>query len=131
MALSNKRRVFIEEYLIDFNGTQAAIRAGYSDKGARVTAHRLLTNANVQEAIEKRINELSMSADEVIVRLTNIARNGLTSSRLRPSDVLRALELIGKSHTLFTDRITGKLDLGIDKIIIELKPDGRTEDSGD
>ena len=131
MALSNKRRVFIEEYLKCWNATEAAKQAGYSARTAHSQGPRLLENVEVKEAIEERINELSMSADEVIVRLTNIARNGLTSSRLRPSDVLRALELIGKSHALFTDRITGKLDLGIDKIIIELKPDGRTEDSGD
>lgn len=89
-----------------------------------------MSDVEVQAAIEGRINELSMSADEVIVRLTNIARNGLSSSRLRPSDVLRALELIGRSHALFTDRVEGRLNLGVDKIIIELKPNGRIKDEG-
>lgn len=130
MALSNKRRAFIEEYLICWNATEAARKAGYSEHTARSQGQRLLTNVDIQAAIEGRINELSMSADEVIVRLTNIARNGLTSSRLRPSDVLRALELIGKSHALFTDRVEGRLNLGVDKIIIELKPNGRIKDEG-
>lgn len=105
MALTYKKRAFIEEYLIDFNGNQAAIRAGYSKRTARSQAHRLLTNADIQAAIEKRINELSMSADEVIIRLTNIARNGLKSSRLRSSDVMKALELIGKHKGLFKERM--------------------------
>lgn len=129
MALSNKRRIFIEEYLKCWNASEAARQAGYKHPGSM--GHFLLKIHEIQEAIEERINDLSMSADEVIIRLTNIARNGLKSSRLRSSDVMRALELIGKSHALFTDRVEGRVDLGIDKIVIELKPDGRTEDSRD
>jgi phage terminase small subunit len=50
--LTARQRRFIEEYLIDLNGTQAAIRAGYSPKTARFQAARLLTNANIQAALE-------------------------------------------------------------------------------
>lgn len=44
---TDKRARFVEEYLVDFNGTQAAIRAGYSPRSAHVTASRLLTDAKV------------------------------------------------------------------------------------
>lgn len=49
MNLTNKQAEFCRQYLIDFNGKQAAIRAGYSEKSAKVTSSRLLTNANVQQ----------------------------------------------------------------------------------
>lgn len=77
MALSNKQLAFINEYLRDFNATQAAIRAGYSAKAARVQGSRLLTNANVSSEIQSRIAEKSMSADEVLLRLAEMARGDM------------------------------------------------------
>lgn len=52
--LSPKRQRFVDEYVIDFNGTQAAIRAGYSPRTAKEQAARLLTNANVKAAVDDR-----------------------------------------------------------------------------
>lgn len=74
MALSQKQAAFIDEYLIDFNATQAAIRAGYAERGARVQGHRMLTDANIVEEIEKRVSERTMSADEALLRLAEQAR---------------------------------------------------------
>ena len=63
--------------MVDFNGTQAAIRAGYSKDSARVTASRLLTNANVQHRLDglKRAQsrKLARSRDEAIKALECIA----------------------------------------------------------
>lgn len=63
MALTPKQKRFCEEYLIDLNATQAAIRAGYSPKTAEQTASRLLRNVKVQEYIAKRQKELSRSTE--------------------------------------------------------------------
>ena len=63
MALTDKQKRFCEEYLIDLNATQAAIRAGYSTKTAEQTASRLLRNVKVQEYIAKRQKELSRSTE--------------------------------------------------------------------
>lgn len=77
MALTDKQRRFCEEYLIDINATQAAIRAGYSPKTAEQTASRLLRNVKVQEYIAKRQKELSRSTqitqERVIKELALIA----------------------------------------------------------
>lgn len=54
MKLSSRREKFVDEYLLDHNGSRAARAAGYSKAGARVTAHRLLTNANVISAINAK-----------------------------------------------------------------------------
>lgn len=51
-ALKPKQQRFVDEYLIDLNGTQAAIRAGYSAKTARSIASELLTKPDIQEAIK-------------------------------------------------------------------------------
>ena len=63
MALTDKQKRFCDEYLIDLNATQAAIRAGYSPKTAEQTASRLLRNVKVQEYIAKRQKELSRSTE--------------------------------------------------------------------
>lgn len=64
---------FVEEYLIDLNGTQAAIRAGYSAKSARAQGSRLLADANVQariaEAKAERSKRVQIDADYVLKRL--------------------------------------------------------------
>lgn len=57
--LTDKQRRFCEEYVADFNGCQAAIRAGYSKNSAKEQASRLLTNDNVSEYVKKLIDELS------------------------------------------------------------------------
>lgn len=75
--LNEKQQRFVEEYLVDLNATQAAIRAGYAEPSARQMASRLLSKANVQEAIAvarkaqtQRTNE---RADRVIQELSRIA----------------------------------------------------------
>jgi len=74
---TNKQKAFIEEYLKDFNATQAAIRAGYSERSAYSQGQRLLNNDEVSEAIQERLNELHMSADEALKLLSDIARGDL------------------------------------------------------
>ena len=75
--LSNKQRVFIEEYLTCWDAAKAARRAGYSPKTARFIGCENLTKPNVKAAIEQRIKEKAMSADEVILRLAEHARHDI------------------------------------------------------
>lgn len=58
--LTDKRELFCQEYLVDLNGTQAAIRAGYSERTANEQAARLLANVSVQQ----RVAELKASRNE-------------------------------------------------------------------
>ena len=70
MPLTPKQTRFVAEYLVDLNGTQAAIRVGYSAKTAKVQASRLLTNAAVAEAIgagkAKQLERADLSATRVL-----------------------------------------------------------------
>lgn len=75
--LSEQRQRFVEEYLIDLNGTQAAIRAGYSVRTAQEQSSRLLSNVMVQEAISKamaaRSKRTGVNQDRVVLELAKIA----------------------------------------------------------
>lgn len=75
--LNDKQRLFALEYMVDLNATQAAIRAGYSEKTARQQGSRLLSFVNVQAVIEERARELceelGVAAEDVIRGLSCIA----------------------------------------------------------
>jgi phage terminase small subunit len=75
--LTSKQQRFVDEYLIDLNATQAAIRAGYSQKTANEQGARLLANASVQAAIVERIKarteRTKINADWVLRTLTEEA----------------------------------------------------------
>jgi len=77
LALSNKQKAFVEEYLTDFNATQAALRAGYSSNTSYSMGARLLKNVEISEAIQARLTEKTMSADEVLIRITEQAKADL------------------------------------------------------
>ena len=68
MALTDKQEMFCREYLVDLNATQAAIRAGYSDKTARSVGNENLTKPD----IEKRIQELMSSRSEHLRLMLNM-----------------------------------------------------------
>ncbi len=74
--LTRKQQAFVDEYIIDFNATRAAIAAGYSKKTARSQAQRLLTNVDIQKAISiamtKRNERTQINADYVLNRLVEI-----------------------------------------------------------
>jgi phage terminase small subunit len=76
--MNNKQEAFVNEYLKDHNGTQAAIRAGYSKRTARTIASQLLAKLDISEAIRARIADKTMQSDEVLTRLADIARGDIT-----------------------------------------------------
>ena len=76
--LNPRKQRFIQEYLVDFNGTQAAIRAGYSKKTANEQAARLLANVNIQRTISEAQKEtaakLEITKEEWLAELIRIYR---------------------------------------------------------
>jgi phage terminase small subunit len=75
--LTEKQQRFVDEYLIDLNATQAAIRAGYSVRTANEQGARLLANVSIQNNISKRMAERSrrtgVNQDRVVIELAKIA----------------------------------------------------------
>lgn len=74
--MTEKQKRFVEEYLIDLNATQAAIRAGYSSRNADKIGHELLGKTRVSEAISKAMAERSkrtgINQDRVLQELARI-----------------------------------------------------------
>lgn len=118
--LSRKQRRFIDEYLIDCNATQAAIRAGYSPKTANEQGAKLMRKAQINEAIEEQLekihNEKTADAQEVLEYLTAVMRgqhtekvlmlvgNGmqeLVDIEVSAKDRIKAAELIGRRYGIF------------------------------
>jgi phage terminase small subunit len=83
-ALTPKQKRFCEEYLIDLNGTQAAIRAGYSKDSAKEIASENLTKLNIKTEIERlqrvRSEKLEISANEVLQKIRDIAFSDITKT---------------------------------------------------
>jgi phage terminase small subunit len=77
VALKGKQKKFVDEYCIDFNATQAAIRAGYSEKSAGNIGYENVKKPDISEAIHRRLQESAMSADEALMRLADMARGDM------------------------------------------------------
>ena len=97
MKLNPKQQLFVEEYLIDFNATQAAIRAGYSENTAYSQGPRLLENVEIQRGIEKGkqklIKKLDIKKEDIIRDLIRIKEDNIEDF---PPHALKALEMLNK-----------------------------------
>lgn len=132
--MTEKQRLFCDEYLIDLNATQAAIRAGYSEKYAHTNASKLLRNTTIREYIENRIAEkedkLIAKQNEVLKYLTSVMRGESKSEIVVVENIgdymseartmekapdekerLKAAELLGKAHMMFSERIQQDIDM--------------------
>ena len=141
MALTDKQRRFVEEYLVDLNATQAAIRAGYSERTAEAQGSRLLRNVKVAEAIRaaqaersetvgitqqyvldnlREIVERCMQRAPVMVRrgrefVQLIDEEGRHVWRFDAKGATAALALLGKHLGMFTEQVqhSGRIEVVI------------------
>lgn len=127
LKLNEKQKRFCEEYLIDLNATQAAIRAGYSEKTAYTIGQKLTKKSEVKAYIEEKIetlkNERTADTQEIMEYLTSVMRGESESEEIvlkgvgkgsqkiekiqkRPSekDKLKAAELLGKRFGMFNEK---------------------------
>ncbi len=103
MALTDRRKIFIEEYLRTFNASGAARLAGYANPGQQ--GHSLLKTIEIAVEIQRRVSELAMSSEEVLIRLGEQARADMgdfvsfaSDERKTPDlDLKRAMDA-GKFH---------------------------------
>ena len=103
--LTTKQQRFIEEYVIDFNATKAAINAGYSQKTARSISCELLTKPDIRSAIKHQLAQLS--ADSYVSReviLTGLLKEAMgTGENSTPASRVNAWSQLGKLSGLYTD----------------------------
>lgn len=129
-SLNARQQRFVEEYLLDLNATQAAVRAGYSKKTAHVIGHENLTKPEIAAAVEaakaERSKRTEITSDYVLAGLREVAERCLQKAPVMvgrgedraqaideqgrhvwtfdSSGANRSLELLGKHLALFTDR---------------------------
>lgn len=120
--LTEKQKRFCEEYLIDLNATQSAVRAGYSPKTAYRIGAELLQKTSVAEYIKKLREEQSkrtkITADEVLNELKNVA---LAQAEILGRDKVKALELLGKHLGMFEEKVSVTHEEDIPKLLEALK----------
>ena len=118
--LTEKQKRFCEEYLIDLNATQSAIRAGY--KNGEI-GRQLITKNNVLQYLEELRAEQSkrteITADKVLEELGSVAFNKTIECVGR--DKVRALELIGQHLGMFTEKVSITKEEEIPKLLDALK----------
>jgi phage terminase small subunit len=118
--LSAKQQAFVDLYILNLNAsdkksnTQIAIDAGYNENSAYSQASRLLSKDKIKQAIELKFSENSMSANEVLKHLADIARGDIQGVDI--NNRLKALDLMAKHHNL-----TNKMDVtsGGEPIILQ------------
>lgn len=146
--VNNKHELFCREYIVDYNGTQAAIRAGYSKKTAHVQASTMLKNpkvlARVRELQKEQTERLAITSDWVVHQLVDVVQKSKEPVPVMEWDyeekklvksgeftfdskgATKALELIGKHLGMYTD----KMEVSAAGVtIVNDIPDGNDESS--
>lgn len=122
--MNEKQLRFCEEYIIDHNATQAAIRAGYSPKTAGVQACELLKKPNIQEKIQELAEHVSTvaiaTAEEVLEHFTKVMRGEVFDQVVKRdedgkvtkvdvvaklSDRNKAAEALAKHYALLVEKV--------------------------
>lgn len=115
MALPLKRQRFVDEFLVDLNRKQAAIRAGFSPKTAETQGSRLYRNVHVRAAIDKALEERAeryvAKQGDVLYSIHCIAKEARDAGEYAAA--LKGYELLGKHLRLFAEKIeiTGRMTL--------------------
>ncbi len=134
--LTDKQTAFVREYLVDLNATQAAIRAGYSERTAYRQGADLLQKTSIREAIEKaqakRAKRVEVTQDYVINNLVEIVERTMQRAPVTnrkgeqvtdeegravwcfdAKSANKALELLGKHLGVFTDKVQTEVSGGL------------------
>ncbi|MSQ98316.1 MAG: terminase small subunit [Xanthomonadales bacterium] len=120
--LTPKQRTFCEEYLVDLNATQAAIRAGYSKKTAKETGCENLSKPNIQDAIRTAMDERSLRTRITVDRvLAEIAKIGFSDIReiFTADDKLRSIA-----------DLPDDIAAAVQSIEVAVRPTGLADDDG-
>lgn len=127
MNLNARQKAFCEFYVVSGNATDAAIKAGYSESYAKDRIHTLMKNVGISRYMDELMRKLESkriaTAEEVLQNLTAMMRgeiqeevvvvegegDGVSSARIIKKQVsakerIKAAELLGKRHALFTDK---------------------------
>lgn len=139
--INPQQELFCQEYIVDYNGTQAAIRAGYSEKTAKAHASRLLTNVDILARVHaiqtERLKKLAVTQEAVILKILEIYDRCMQAAPVTEWDysehkyvetgeytfdskgALRAMELLGKHLAMFTNKVEHSGSVSAENPVLE------------
>lgn len=109
--MNQRQRAFCEAYLLSGNAAEAAREAGYSPRSARSIGQRLLTFVDVREYLEQRNQEISAANTAQMEEVRRFWTATMRDGSMKPSDRLKASELLAKTYGAFLDRVEVDADL--------------------
>ena len=126
--LTRKQELFCQEYIVDYNGTKAAIRAGYEERSARQMASRMLAKDNIRSRVRElqaeQVKRLAVSQDYVVQQLVSVYKKCSEPEQVMEWDgeaheymatgkytfdskgANKALELLGKHLGMYQDKVS-------------------------
>lgn len=123
LELTEQMQLFVQEYMLDYNASRAAVAAGYSEKAKYSTAHKLLKHPAVSVAIDERrevlMLELGIQQEYVVNKLVDIINRNKGKN---DGNVLKALDMLSKIGGFYTQTVTNI------NVEVPLFPDLNTED---
>lgn len=112
--LTDKQKIFVYEYLVDFNATKAAIRAGYSKKTAHSIGTENLKKPEIQNFLEKyqndRAEKCGIKFDMIVEELKKIGFAEVNEEAVRPTDKIKALDAMARLLGFFERSVNEELE---------------------
>jgi phage terminase small subunit len=109
--LTPKQKRFVDEYMIDLNATQAAIRSGCSVRSAKEIGHEYLTKPHIAEALAKRVERLRVKTELTAEWVLNEFRKIIVAEDARYADKISALNSVARHLGMFKDKLELQADL--------------------
>lgn len=124
IIMNERQKRFVDEYIICANATQAAIRAGYSKRSARVIGQENLLKPAISEAIKERLGQMEserlMTAQEVLIFLSDVVRGQVTEKFITPSGKQFDIPLKGCDRIAAADKLLKVFGEYKDKVEVEM-----------
>lgn len=127
MALTAKQQRFVDEYMVDLNATQAAIRAGYSAKTAEVIGYENLRKPQIAEEVAKRQSQIGYQNDITVEWLLGEMKSTYQEARTQGelSAANKALEMMGRHKGMFSDKLVMSGGMNNTVTLTEMSPEER------
>lgn len=124
MGLTAKQQIFIDEYLVSFNATDAARKAGYSERSIRAIASENLTKPDIKNEIERRLQEKHLTKDIILARLADMSLSNIADfADIKSSQDLKEVRDIAHVIKKFKRKVTTNKDGEVfEEIELELYP---------
>lgn len=113
--LNERQRRFVDEYIITGVAETAALNAGYSEKYARASSHKLLAHVGIRELLKERNKSIDASKVASMQEVREFWSTVLRDEESDLKDRIKVSELIGKANGEFLDRVenTGAMEIKV------------------